>query len=98
MTTAPELTPEQQVELNRQMQEEQIFMQPVMLPLRYEVTSVQGPDGSPLIVMTMMTPAGTQRVVLTREDALNLSSAIRKQADKGPMLVSPPPGFVVPRG
>ena len=93
MTTEPELTPEQ----IQQIQSEQAFMQPVMLPLRYDVGSVQGQDGSPLIVLATQTPASTQRIVLTRNDALELASAIRKQADKGPMLVSPPPGFVVPR-
>ena len=97
MTTQPELTPDQMAEIQQQMAAEQVFAQPVMLPLRYEVGSVQAPDGSPLVVLALQTPAGSQRVVLARDDAINLASAIKKQANVGPQLVAAPPGFVVPR-
>jgi hypothetical protein len=99
VTAEPEqqLTPEQQEEIAQRLALEQQFANPVVLPVRYSVDPLPGPDGQPVVLIAMMTPAGSQRLVMSRDDALTFASKIRKACQTGPQLVKPPSGLVVPR-
>lgn len=77
-----------------QEQPQQIMPQPV--PTSYAVNSLQGPDGTPLVVLQVQTPVGFAVYFMSRDDALGLASILKQQAQQGPKLVTPPSGLVVP--
>ncbi len=73
-----------------------LVIQPCPVPTAVNLGSAQAPDGSPLIVIQIHTPAGVGVYFLPRENALELASAMRKQAQQGPKLLTPPKGLLVP--
>ena len=98
MTAQPEMTPEDMAEVQARMQaEQQVFNQVIPLPLRYLVDSAQAQDGQPMITLFLETPAGSLKVAMDRDFALGMAANLKKQANTGPQLVTPPAGFVVPR-
>lgn len=92
MTTDPleaelaQLTPEQRAQLEAQA----ALTIPVQLPVAFAVQPVTGRDGSAGVLMVTQTPAGGQRLVLTRDQSLALASQLRKAAQTGPALAVPP--------
>lgn len=63
--------------------------QPVILPTAWSITPADN-DGDPMVVLSVQTPASSQRVVLTRDNALAMASQLRKAAQTGPGLDLPP--------
>lgn len=90
-------SPGQLEQMQQQLATEQLFNQPVALPIRYAVGSAQAQDGTALVTFFAETPAGAIKLTMSREFALEMATNLKKQANTGPMLVSPPPGFTVPR-
>lgn len=97
MINPDEMDDEQRAQLQQALAQAQEMNQVVMLPVRYTAEPVVMNDGQACVVVMIQTPAGAQRTVLTRENALELASMIRKTANTGPGLVPAPPGLVIPR-
>ena len=106
-TTATESeTPEPEAErllaaIRAQVQQRQaelaaVMSQVVILPINCNAVSLEMNDGSPGLLLTIQTPVSTMRLGLSRDQALALASLLRKQAQTGPALVTPPSGLVIP--
>jgi hypothetical protein len=90
-----DLDDEQRAAVEKAMATEQIFSSPVYLPVRFGISGVNIPDHGPGLVLETETPAGFQRLVLTREMALKIATQLKKQAQTGPQLIVP--GIAVPQ-
>ena len=88
MNGPEETTPPTDEEMRAAFQ--QIMRTPIRLPVVQNVVALVGDGGEPGVLVESMTPAGTQRLVLTRDEALALASRIRKVAQTGPELLTPP--------
>lgn len=86
------LSPEEREQVAHRMQ----MSVPVRLAVAFGVQSISGSDGSSAVMLMLQTPAGSQRTVLSREEALAVASQLRKAAQTGPQLVTVP-RLVVPR-
>jgi len=75
-------------------QPQAVMPQPV--PLTFNLRGAVTAGNSPLTVLEVYSPTGVAVYFLERETALSLSSALKRQAQSGPKLVTPPSGPVTP--
>lgn len=92
-----ELTDQEVADLNQKLALDGMFNRPVPLPVRFGTENVAMADGTPAVVFELITPAGSSKVMLSRADALAISSHLKKAAQTGPQLVAAPAGLVIPR-
>lgn len=98
-TEPTERTPEEQAAFDEALQRAQIeatFNSAPVLPVRWTTQSGEV-EGQPIVLLTVETPATRQRLVLSRDQALEMASMLRKQAQTGPQIVAAPAGLIIPR-
>lgn len=90
------LSPQERAQVEQMAQLQQVMMTPVPLPTSWSAEGVDTNQGRGVIV-SVVTPAGSIRVVLPAEGALRFASEVKKAANGGSGLITPPSGLVVPR-
>jgi len=86
------MTPEQRAEAETRIAET-LMRQPVELPTQWSVAAINTYSG-PGLVGEVQTPAGSARVVMPRDSALQFASEIQRVAQTGPGLVVAQPSQV----
>jgi hypothetical protein len=82
------LTAERAAEIEAEVQLEAELANPIRLAIRFKITggiNIADPvlGEMPGVVLTYQTPCGTQRIVLTRDEAIAIGSQLRKAAHGG---------------
>lgn len=77
-------------------QQQQQMVPPSPLPEAWAVAGTMV-GNQPAVIVQISGPHGVQIHFLGRDDALKVASDIKRQAQSGPQLVTPPTGLVVPR-
>lgn len=83
------LTAERAAEIEAEVEFERILNEPVRLPVRFKATPVMlddpytGQSEVPGVVLTYQTPVGSQRLALTRDEAISMASGLKKAAHRG---------------
>lgn len=83
------LTADRAAEIEAVAELERMMDQPIRLPVRFKSTPVMfddpltGQSEVPGVVLTYQTPVGSQRVVLSRDEAIALGSSLKKAAHRG---------------